>query len=69
MRPRSSLVGPLLLIAIGVLFLMRTVLPEFQLGQILRLYWPYLLIGWGVLSLTEVTIRFASGAAIPAAEV
>jgi DUF4097 and DUF4098 domain-containing protein YvlB len=65
MRPRSSLVGPLLLIVIGVLFLMRSVLPNFHLGEVFRLYWPYLLIGWGVLSLVEVCIRFAAGSAIP----
>jgi DUF4097 and DUF4098 domain-containing protein YvlB len=65
MRPRSSLAGPLILILIGVLFLMRQVIPNFHVGEVFRLYWPYLLIGWGVLSFIEVCIRFASGAAIP----
>jgi hypothetical protein len=59
------LVGPLLLILIGVLFLMRAVLPDFRIGEIFRLYWPYLLIGWGVLSLIEIGIRFATRATIP----
>jgi DUF4097 and DUF4098 domain-containing protein YvlB len=58
-------VGPLILIVIGVLFLMRTIMPGFNLGEVFRLYWPYLLIGWGVISLLEVGIRFATGAAIP----
>ncbi len=65
MRPRNSLVGPLILIVIGVLFLMRQIRPDFRIGEVFRLYWPYLLIGWGVLALIEVCIRFASGAAIP----
>jgi DUF4097 and DUF4098 domain-containing protein YvlB len=65
MRPRNSFVGPLLLIIIGVLFLMRSVIPNFHMGEVFRLYWPYLLIGWGVLALVEVCIRFAAGAAIP----
>ncbi len=65
MRPRTSLVGPLVLILIGILFLMRTVLPDFRIGEIFRLYWPYLLIGWGVLSLIEIGIRFATGSALP----
>ncbi|MBV8896037.1 MAG: DUF4097 family beta strand repeat protein [Acidobacteriaceae bacterium] len=65
MRPRSSLVGPLLLILIGALFLMRAVVPDFRIGEVFRLYWPYLLIGWGALSLIEIAIRFATGSAIP----
>lgn len=65
MRPRASLVGPLLLIVIGVLFLMHSVLPDFRIGEVFRLYWPYLLIGWGVLSLIEIGIRFISGSALP----
>lgn len=65
MRPRASLAGPLVLILIGVLFLMHAVLPDFRIGEVFRLYWPYLLIGWGVLSLIEIGIRFAMGSAIP----
>lgn len=65
MRPRNSLIGPLLLILIGVLFLLRTIMPDFRLGEIFELYWPYLLIGWGVLALIETVIRFAMGSTIP----
>jgi hypothetical protein len=65
MRPRSSLVGPLLLILIGILFLLHSVIPDFRIGEIFRLYWPYLLIGWGALSFIEVAIRYFSGSAIP----
>jgi DUF4097 and DUF4098 domain-containing protein YvlB len=53
------------LIVIGILFLMRAILPDFHIAEVFRLYWPYLLIGWGVLSLIEVGIRFAMGSAIP----
>ncbi len=65
MRPRGSLVGPLVLILIGVLFLLRSLLPDFHIGEMFRLYWPYLLIAWGVLALFEVIIRFAMGSPLP----
>ncbi|HZS53137.1 MAG TPA: hypothetical protein VFA65_01940, partial [Bryobacteraceae bacterium] len=65
MRPRGSLVGPLLLILIGVLFLLHAVMPDFHIAEILRMYWPFLLIGWGVLALIELVIRFAMGSALP----
>jgi DUF4097 and DUF4098 domain-containing protein YvlB len=48
---------------------MRAVLPDFQIGEVFRLYWPYLLIAWGVLSLIEVGIRFMTRAALPVAGV
>jgi len=59
MRSRGSIVGPLILITIGVLFLMRTVWPEFSVFDLLAQYWPYLLITWGVLQLIEITVRFS----------
>lgn len=65
MRSRGSLVGPLLLILIGVVFLLRAISPNFQIWDLFRLYWPYLLIAWGVLSFIEVCIRFITGAPIP----
>ena len=65
MRSRGSIVGPLVLITIGVLFLMRTVWPEFSVFDLLAQYWPYMLITWGVLQLLEITVRFARNGAIP----
>jgi DUF4097 and DUF4098 domain-containing protein YvlB len=66
MRPRGSIVGPLILITIGVLFLMHTIWPEFSVGDIISRYWPYLLIAWGTLQLIEVSIRFARNTPVPA---
>ncbi len=66
MRARGSVTGPLILIAIGVLFLIHAVSPDFRIGEMLAEYWPYLLIIWGVIALIEVGIRAARGAPIPA---
>jgi hypothetical protein len=53
---RGSVVGPLLLIVFGVLFLMHNVRPDFSLLDIIGRSWPYLLIAWGVLRLIEIAI-------------
>jgi DUF4097 and DUF4098 domain-containing protein YvlB len=52
-RPRS-IFGPLVLITIGVLFLLRsTGLVSFQTFRSMARYWPVLLIIWGVAKLVE----------------
>ncbi len=53
---RGSLVGPLLLIGIGGLFLARNVMPDLPLLDYLAQYWPFLLILWGSLRLLEIVI-------------
>jgi hypothetical protein len=53
MRPRS-LTGPLLLLIIGGLFLWRNLHPETPVFDLMAQYWPFLLIGWGLLRLVEV---------------
>ena len=53
---RGSLVGPLLLIGIGGLFLARNVMPELPLLDYLAQYWPFLLILWGSLRLLEIVV-------------
>ena len=62
---RSSVVGPLLLIAIGLLFLARNIFPDLRLVDYLALYWPYLLIAWGGLRLVEIGIWTSQGKALP----
>ena len=52
MRHRS-LTGPLMLLLIGGVFLWRNLHPETQLFQVLGLYWPFILIAWGLLRLIE----------------
>jgi DUF4097 and DUF4098 domain-containing protein YvlB len=66
MRPRGSIVGPLILITIGVLFLARTVVPAFSAFDFFVAYWPYLLIAWGLLQIAEISLRMSRGASIPA---
>jgi DUF4097 and DUF4098 domain-containing protein YvlB len=63
---RSSIVAPLLLIAIGALFLARNMYPDLQLLDYLAKYWPFLLIAWGVLRLAEVLFWAATEKALPA---
>ncbi len=65
-RPRRrSLITPLILIAIGLLFLLRNLLPEFRLLDYVAQYWPFLLIGWGALRAIEILSWSASGARLP----
>jgi hypothetical protein len=51
---RRSLTGPLVLLIIGALFLWRNLHPEAPIFETVALYWPFLIIGWGVLRLLEV---------------
>jgi DUF4097 and DUF4098 domain-containing protein YvlB len=53
---RASLVAPLLLIGIGLLFLVRNVFPEMPLLDYLARYWPLLLVAWGGLRLLEILL-------------
>lgn len=65
MRPRASITGPLILIFIGALFLLHAVSPDFHVGEILATFWPFLLIGWGVVALLEVCILFLRRSPLP----
>jgi DUF4097 and DUF4098 domain-containing protein YvlB len=53
---RASITGPIILIVIGLLFLLRNFIPGLQLLDLLSQYWPYGLIAWGVLRLVEVLV-------------
>jgi len=53
MPNRRSIFGGLLLIVLGVLFLIDRFDPAFRLGHLVRLYWPVLIILWGVAKLTD----------------
>ncbi|MBV8904393.1 MAG: DUF4097 family beta strand repeat protein, partial [Acidobacteriia bacterium] len=54
MRPRSFAL-PLLLVVLGALFLWRNLHPEAPIFEVIAIYWPFLLIAWGLLRLLEVT--------------
>ena len=62
---RGSLVGPLLLIGIGALFLARNVVPDLPLLDYLAQYWPFLLILWGGLRVLEIAIWAVQGKPLP----
>ncbi len=53
---RHSLVGPFVLILIGLLFLFRNLHPEWVSFELIAKYWPFLLVAWGLLRLIEVLI-------------
>jgi len=58
---RRSLTGPLLLLIVGGLFLWRNLHPETPIFELLSLYWPFVLIAWGLLRLGEVVVWSRQG--------
>lgn len=62
---RTSVVGPLILIAIGVVFLARNLYPQIPLMDYLARYWPFLLIVWGALRLLEIVFWAANDKPLP----
>jgi DUF4097 and DUF4098 domain-containing protein YvlB len=64
---RGSLVGPLVLIVIGVVFLLKNIRPDLPLFELFMSYWPFLLIAWGGLRLVEILVTYFRGAKLPAA--
>lgn len=51
---RRSIVGPLILVAIGGLFLWNNLRPDVPVFDLVARYWPFLLIAWGSLRLAEI---------------
>src|SRR5579884_3744014 len=62
---RASVVGPLILILIGALFMARNFWPEIHVGDLIANYWPYILIVWGLLRLAEVAFWSFSSKPLP----
>lgn len=62
---RASFVGPLILIGIGVLFLCRNLFPDLPLMDYISRFWPFLLIGWGLLRLIEIGVWAATSKPLP----
>lgn len=58
---RTTFLGPLILIAIGVMFLLKNIRPDLRVFETVLEYWPLLLIVWGVMRLVEVLISYSSG--------
>jgi DUF4097 and DUF4098 domain-containing protein YvlB len=58
---RRSLVGPLILILLGALFLINNLRPDLPLYDVVAVYWPFLLIAWGLIRLVEVVMDTMAG--------
>ncbi len=58
---RRSLTGPLMLLIVGGLFLWHNLHPEAPLFELASQYWPFILIGWGLLRLVEVVFSHDEG--------
>ena len=52
-NPRSSIFSGVLLILLGILFLLHRFHPELGIGHLIGIYWPVLLILWGVAKLID----------------
>ncbi len=64
MRPRS-ITGPLILVIIGVIFLLNNLGHDIPFWTYLADYWPFLLIGLGVIRLAEVLFHVSQGSQLP----
>lgn len=64
MRPRS-ITGPLILVIIGVVFLLNNLGHDIPFWSYLIDYWPFLLIGLGVIGLAEVLLHVSRGSTLP----
>ncbi|MBV9769280.1 MAG: DUF4097 family beta strand repeat protein [Bryobacterales bacterium] len=62
---RGSVIGPLILIGLGVLFLFRNLWPEIPLVELISRFWPFLLIVWGGIRLIEILIWSIAGRPLP----
>lgn len=62
---RGSLVGPLLLIVIGVVFLLKNVRPDLPFLELFVNWWPAVLIVWGALRVVEILASYARQKPLP----
>jgi len=62
---RGSVIGPLILIGLGVLFLFRNLWPEIPLVDMISRFWPFLLIAWGAIRLLEILFWSMTGKPLP----
>jgi DUF4097 and DUF4098 domain-containing protein YvlB len=60
---RRSLTGPILIILVGAAFLIYNLRPDIPLFDLLAQDWPFLLIAWGLLRLSEVLLDYFRGGA------
>jgi DUF4097 and DUF4098 domain-containing protein YvlB len=65
-RHGGSIFAGLLLVLLGVIFLIDIYYPEMRLGHLIAVYWPVLLIVWGVVKILEYAFARSSGRPRPA---
>ena len=66
---RASLIAPLILILIGVLFLLNNIRPDLSVWRVVATYWPWVLVGWGALRIVEILYSWQAGQLLPKAGV
>ncbi|MEJ7604777.1 MAG: hypothetical protein WKF37_00540 [Bryobacteraceae bacterium] len=64
---RGSVIAPLILIALGAMFLANNIKPDWSLVEAIGRYWPFLLIAWGGLRLSEILFLATRRKPVPAA--
>jgi len=62
---RASIAGPLILILIGAALLAKNIWPDIRLFEMVMNYWPFVLMGWGVLRLGEILVTYSRGGKLP----
>jgi DUF4097 and DUF4098 domain-containing protein YvlB len=62
---RGSVIGPLILIGVGALFLLRNLWPEIPFVELISRYWPFVLIAWGGIRLIEILLWAIMNKPIP----
>ena len=65
MKRRGSIIAPVILILIGILFLANNLRPDIPMLEFLGRYWPFLLIGWGLVRLLEILVWAVQGKPLP----
>lgn len=65
-RRGGSIFAGLLLILLGILFLIDIYKPQLRLGHLIAVYWPVLLVIWGVAKLVDYLAAQRSGETRPA---
>ncbi len=58
-RRRHSIAGPIVLITIGFIFLLRNYLPHIPIALLFRDFWPFILIAIGVIRAAEILWTFS----------
>lgn len=65
MNRRASIIGPLILILLGGLFLIHNLRPDLSLLRSAAQHWPWLLMAWGAIRLVEVLFWYQHSQPLP----